>query len=53
VAIDWAILRAHASSSAGRAGVQAKIFRRLGELAALVALYGPSMRIVPTCGKNV
>ena len=45
--------RAHAVSSAAVFGVQTKILRRLGESFAGVALNGPSMRIVPTCGKNV
>src|SRR6185503_17232034 len=35
------------------AGVQRKILRRLGESVALVAVYGPSIRTVPTCGKKV
>ena len=55
--------RAQASSATARpvasafrrtsAGLQMKSFCRLGELVACVALNGPSIRIVPTCGKNV
>ena len=47
------MLRAHAVSSAAPVGVQMKIFFRLGESFAGLASNGPSMRIVPTCGKNV
>jgi hypothetical protein len=47
------ILRAQGVSSAAEAGVQTNTLRRLGESFACVALNGPSMRIVPTCGKNV
>ena len=47
------IRRAQAVSSALVFGVQTKILRRLGESFAGVASNGPSMRIVPTCGKNV
>jgi hypothetical protein len=44
--------RAHADSALVSVGLQTKILRRLGESAAFAELNGPSMRIVPTCGKN-
>jgi hypothetical protein len=46
------IFFAHAASSAA-VGVQTKMRSRLGEALAGVASNGPSIRIVPTCGKNV
>ena len=45
--------RAHAVSSAAVFGVQTNTLRRLGESTACVAWNGPSMRMVPMCGKNV
>ena len=47
------IFRAHEASSAGTAGRQTKMRARDADSFAGVALNGPSMRTVPTCGKNV